>query len=231
MIISRSALCPEWATYTAAAVASIAFRLPHAAVDGNVLRVIARLANDASEISSAGVRARLGELAAQLLDPRDPGLFNQAMMELGAIVCIPRRARCGECPVVAFCDAGREGTQDQLPVKRARGAPKAVEMTLALVERSGRVLMFRRQDGARRMAGFWELPEPGQAPGFRETTAVGVIRHTITDTGYRIQVVRGTLARAPRGFRWLNRADRAALPVSTIARKALALASRAAANE
>ena len=84
---------PGVGPYTAAAIASIALDLPHAAVDGNVVRVISRLTNDASEIASPAARRRFAEEAARLLDPRRPGDFNQAMMELGATICVPRTPR------------------------------------------------------------------------------------------------------------------------------------------
>ena len=83
--------------YTAAAVASIAFGLPHAAIDGNVRRVVMRLAGDA--------RADVGAIATQLLTRRDPGRWNQAVMELGATVCLPRDPLCAECPVSGECQA------------------------------------------------------------------------------------------------------------------------------
>src|SRR5712691_3306805 len=100
--------------YTAAAVASIAFGLPFAVVDGNVRRVIARLLNQTS--------ADAGKEAGLLLDRRDPGRWNQALMELGAVVCLPREPRCGECPIAAHCEALRRGAQGELPAKRARRA-------------------------------------------------------------------------------------------------------------
>ena len=88
--------------YTAAAVASIAFGLPHAVVDGNVRRVVMRLANSAS----VDVQAE----AERLLDRKNPGGWNQALMELGALVCVPRAPRCGVCPVSGHCGAFRYGT-------------------------------------------------------------------------------------------------------------------------
>src|SRR5580692_8271758 len=96
--------------YTAAAVASIAFGLPHAVVDGNVRRVAARLTN------GKGVAQEVADL---LLDQRNPSRSNQAIMELGAVVCVPRDPRCGECPIAQYCEARRLGTQNEVPGKRA----------------------------------------------------------------------------------------------------------------
>jgi A/G-specific adenine glycosylase len=83
--------------YTAAAVASIAFDLPHAVLDGNVMRVLARVGNDGSDIGSIGTRKRLQAEAQRLLDGRHAGEFNQALMELGATVCVPKQPVCGNC--------------------------------------------------------------------------------------------------------------------------------------
>ncbi len=107
--------------YTAAAVASIAFGKAHAAVDGNVLRVIARITGDSSNIASPATRARFTQVAESLLDRHDPGGFNQAMMELGAAVCLPRKPLCLLCPVVDECRARKLGIQAELPVKNNAG--------------------------------------------------------------------------------------------------------------
>src|SRR5690349_5158936 len=90
---------PGIGDYTAAAVASIAFGRPHAVLDGNVLRVVARMENDAADIRSSRTRERFREIAQSWLDPRDPGHFNQALMELGATVCLPRNPLCLVCPL------------------------------------------------------------------------------------------------------------------------------------
>lgn len=214
---------PGIGDYTAAAIASIAFGLPHAAVDGNVLRVVARVSNDAGEIGSAATRARFRQRAEGWLDRLDPGTFNQAMMELGATVCLPRQPRCPACPVALFCAAREAGTAAQLPIKLRKSVPRDIEMTVAVVEKRGSVLMRQRVPEDRRMAGFWELPEVGELAGFEALAVLGTVRHTITHHRYRIAVVRGRVRRAPRGFRWLSSAERSAVPVSTIARKALAL--------
>ena len=95
---SRARNLRRAAQHIAAAVGSIAFDLPFAVVDGNVLRVVARVTNDASDISAGRTRERFRETAQQWLDPREPGQFNQALMELGATVCLPRHPLCLVCP-------------------------------------------------------------------------------------------------------------------------------------
>ncbi len=217
---------PGIGDYTAAAVARIAFGEPHAAVDGNVLRVIARLHNDAADIGTSQTRARFTALATQLLDRRSPGLFNQAMMELGATVCLPRQPECVRCPVSRFCGAYASGTARELPVKLRKGEARAIELTLAVVERHGDVLMWQRGPDSKRMAGFWELPEARELPPLAGAEAAGVFRHSITRHNYRVSVLRGGLHRAPSGFQWVSTED--GLPVSTMARKALALVRRMA---
>src|SRR5262249_33435279 len=145
---------PGVGPYTAAAVASIAFGEPRAAVDGNVLRVIARVTDDASDIRAASTKARFEERAAGLLERRDPGRFNQAMMELGATICLPRNPQCLLCPVAEDCRARAAGTVGQLPVKLGAGGQKRVARTLLVVERGGRLLLWRRDPDAARLGGF-----------------------------------------------------------------------------
>ena len=119
--------------YTAAAIASIAFGLPHAAVDGNVRRVIIRLTNDEEADIAAG--------AEKLLDRADPGRWNQAMMELGATICLPREPLCAACPIALLCEAHRAGRQKQIPAKRVKSAPVRLTRTLLLIRARGRVLL------------------------------------------------------------------------------------------
>ena len=115
---------PGVGPYTAAAIASIAFGLACPALDGNVMRVIARVSGDASDVRSPETRRRFEEIARGWLHGRHAGAVNEALMELGATVCVPREPRCPACPVAAFCRAQMEGTARELPVKgrRARAA-------------------------------------------------------------------------------------------------------------
>ncbi|MSV30143.1 MAG: A/G-specific adenine glycosylase [Bryobacterales bacterium] len=212
---------PGIGAYTAAAVASIAFGEPRAAVDGNVLRVLSRIGNDSSDIGSQASKAAFQSQADALLDRKDPATFNQAMMELGATVCLPRAPRCLLCPVSAFCEARKEGTENQLPIKLRRAAMDEVEMTVAIVENAGRILMWKRESRGM-MAGFWELPEAGLLPTLKRLRAAGAFMHTIMNRRYRVQVIAGRLAKAPARFQWIAMEALPTMPVSTIARKALA---------
>src|SRR6202171_4578917 len=107
---------PGIGDYTAAAIASIAFDLPHAVLDGNVIRVLSRVTAESGDIASAPTRGRLAQVATALLHRKHPGDFNQAIMELGATVCLPRDPQCPACPIAVFCEARRTGRQLEFPV-------------------------------------------------------------------------------------------------------------------
>jgi len=212
---------PGIGDYTAAAVASICFDLPYAAVDGNVLRVTARLTADAGDIMARATRERLRSAASSLLDRRNPGRFNQGMMELGATVCLPRNPQCLLCPVSRHCRALAEGSQHELPVKRARRQPVRIDETLLVVERRGNLLLHQRDNSESRLAGFWELPIAGELPGAVIVETVGEFHHSITHHQYRFTVARANVGRKPHRFQWITADQLEALPLSTTARKAL----------
>jgi A/G-specific adenine glycosylase len=216
---------PGIGDYTAAAVGSIAFDLPFAVLDGNVLRVAARVTNDASDISAGRTRERFREIAQQWLDPHEPGHFNQALMELGATVCLPRNPLCLVCPLTERCRARQEGTAAQLPVKLRKTEPVRLDGILLVVRNRGRILLRQRDAAQTRMAGFWDLPGPEDLPAARLGERIGEIRHTITHHHYRLEV-RGATAALPdrAGFRWFPIAQLSGIPFSTTARKALQLA-------
>jgi A/G-specific adenine glycosylase len=217
---------PGIGEYTAAAVASIAFGLPHAAVDGNVLRVVARLENDASDIVAPATRRRFRLAVQGWLDARRAGEFNQALMELGATVCLPRNPLCPACPLAGWCRAREAGTAGQLPVKLRAAEPESHRIEVLIVRRGDRVLLRQRDAGAARLGGFWELPSPGDLPEAAPGEAVGEVRHTITRHRYTV-VARvahfGRSRRVGETFRWFSEAERAAVPVTTISRKCLEL--------
>lgn len=195
--------------YTAAALSSIAFGLPHAVVDGNVRRVIARLLNDG--------HANPQEWAGRLLDWRNPARWNQAVMELGATVCLPRAPLCDRCPVAMLCAARRAGTQAGLPLKRAQPALVRLQRTLLVIRRSGRVLLA---PGAR-VKGFWDFPEPFHTA--RLGVVLGEFAHTITRRHYQFTVREARATRIPATCRWYAEKEIQKIPLSTVARKALRL--------
>jgi len=216
---------PGIGDYTAAALASIAFGLPHAVVDGNVLRVVARVEDDSSDIGSGRTRERFRAVAQGWLDVRDPGSFNQALMDLGATVCLPKNPMCLVCPLTAACGARESGRAAELPVKLRKQEPVRVAAELLVIERQGRVLLRQREASAKRMAGFWDLPSPEEAPEAVLGKHVGEIRHTITHHHYRLAVYRAALKeKAGSGFGWFTAEELRTIPLGTTARKGLGVA-------
>src|ERR1700733_1026464 len=134
---------PGVGDYTAAAVASIAFGMPHAVLDGNVLRVLSRLEAERGDIKSQVVRRRLGALAETLLDRKHPGEFNQALMELGATVCLPKQPSCGACPISPQCKGRQQGIENQLPISGVRPTASRRERHLLVIEKEDKILLWQ----------------------------------------------------------------------------------------
>jgi A/G-specific adenine glycosylase len=228
---------PGVGDYTAAAIASMAFHLPNAALDGNVMRVVARVQNDAADIGAGRTRQRFRAIAQAWIDEawlglNPPGLFNQALMELGATVCLPRNPLCLVCPVAACCRGRQEGVADQLPVKLRKTVPVKIDGVLLVVRQRGRILLRQRPAGARRMAGFWDLPAPEDLLQAHVGKQLGEIRHTITHHHYTLTVRAATVRAAETPaqpaasveFAWFRPGRLAEIPLSTTARKALKVA-------
>ena len=149
---------PGIGDYTAGAVASIAFGQPRPAVDGNVLRIIARLMGDKSDILEASTKNNYRKALERILPKERAGDFNQAMMELGATVCLPKgKPGCGVCPWQKECTACREGLTDSLPVKKKKN-PRRVEKKTVLVIRDDRYTLIRRREEGGLLAGMYEFP-------------------------------------------------------------------------
>jgi A/G-specific adenine glycosylase len=156
---------PGFGRYTAGAVASIAFGERTPIVDGNVARVLARWRAVEGDIRSNAVRDQLWDIADGLVPEKRPGDFNQALMELGALVCTPRAPACLLCPVTASCQARRRGLQDRIPNKIAVRARHRLVLSVALVRRGSCILVARRAEKGL-FGGLWELPsEPDDGRG------------------------------------------------------------------
>ena len=209
---------PGVGPYTAAAITSLAFGAPAACVDGNVVRVLARLTADGTSFRDNTAAARHFTPAAQaLLSRTDPGLHNQAMMELGALVCRPRQPRCLECPVRRFCGAARRGDPEAYPRLAARKA-EACEILRAWSEHRGRLLLHRAEVDARRLAALHELPTPADlgmpaaavaaAPRLARY-ARNITRHRITESIHAVVLPAGDRRRLARraGLRWVPLAE------------------------
>ena len=221
---------PGVGSYTAAAVASICFGLPHVVVDGNVLRVMSRFLAERGDIKAPSTRARIGAEAQRLLDKKRPAEFNQALMELGATVCLPANPLCLLCPWSSLCSAKSLGIERELPVKSGQRAPRQVKMTVLVVQRGRQVLLRQREVSDRRMAGFWELPELHDVPGAKIGRRLGQFSHSITYHRFVIEVREAEVNKATPGLMWKPIFDSEHLPLSTVARKALRLLSDSQSN-
>lgn len=156
---------PGIGPYTAGAVASIAFGVPVSAVDGNVLRVLSRILADFSDIALPETRENaklLIDTFLQTLPPDAPGKYNQALMELGAVVCVPNGPpKCGACPAAAFCRGMEQDIMLDLPIKTAKKPRRVEDRTVLLLSRDGKAAVRRRPEKGL-LAGLWELPNlPG----------------------------------------------------------------------
>ncbi len=153
---------PGIGAYTAGAIASIAFGVPVPAVDGNVLRVMARKDADYADIMDERTRRRVRETLLREMPQDRPGLFNQAMMELGATVCLPNGApRCADCPVAFCCRAHALGVERQLPVKKKKTARRIEQKTVFALRSPQGVLGYRRPETGL-LASLYQLPDvPG----------------------------------------------------------------------
>lgn len=177
---------PGVGDYTAGAVASIAFNRPEAAVDANVRRLMARLGDLALPPDDPKGQALIRATARALIPLDSPRLFNQALMELGALICT-RKPRCGQCPVARHCAAHQRGTVDERPLPKAKTQYQSLEMVAAVIVRQGRVLIRQRPPRGL-WAGLWELP--GGPLGAGEEPPLAVLRHVQEQTGLPVTVGR-----------------------------------------
>jgi len=235
---------PGVGEYTARAVLSIAYGIPLAVVDGNVARVLSRLYMLKEDFKSGKGRRKFQGLADALLAPRRPGDFNQAMMELGATVCLPGQPRCAVCPLARMCLAYKQMAVNRYPPPRRTAKPRARRFVAALIcDDAGRYLLVRRPKSAKLMAGFWELPmwelnQPTLQPsgltgipaeGIVLRQRIGRVRHAITTNRLDITVHAARLQSGVQlsGSRWVATKDLDRHPITTITRKALACVSSA----
>lgn len=200
---------PGVGDYTAAAVASIAYRLPYPAIDGNLTRVLARVHGVREDVDRPSVRRLIRELGEREIDRERPGDWNQALMDLGATICVPGTPDCARCPLQAQCDAYAQGDADQLPIRAAARPPVPVDVGVGLVIAEGRVLTIKRD--AALLKGLWTflLCEGDSTPEgmARKLEALGMqanriiplgeARHVFTHRIWNMQLYRVDLSTMP----------------------------------
>ena len=177
---------PGVGRYTAGAIASIAFGLQAPVLDGNVIRVYARLLDLADDVTEAATQGRLWRQAEDWLPADRPGDYNQALMDLGRLVCRPRAPLCGSCPLAAHCLAFRRGTQAQRPVKKRKAPLPHYDVAAGLVwnERGQLLIAQRPLDGL--LGGLWEFPGGKREPG--ETLADCLRRELREELAIEVEV-------------------------------------------
>ncbi len=197
---------PSIGRYTAAAIASIAYDEPVAVVDGNVERVLERMSG------TRLTREQTWNTATKLLHLGRPGDFNQAMMELGATICLPGQPQCLLCPVSRFCAA-----RGALPTKPTKPRQRKRKIYFGLARRDGHVLLVQRDKKESLMPGMWELPEISHPVRARRLFS---LRHSITVTDYQVEVMKLCTPEEGTG-NWMALSRIASLPLTGLARKIL----------
>ena len=219
---------PGIGSYTAGAVASIAYGVPVPAVDGNVLRVVSRVLGDREDIKKASVKTRVERELSRVIPSSEPGNYNQGLFEVGALVCVPGgEPKCGECPLHALCLSGQNGWWGEIPVKSAPRPKRVEERTVFLIEQEEKILINRRPPKGL-LASLYELPnvlghmEQGEAAAFLGLPLPDICsieplpsaRHVFSHVEWHMIAYRVVLSREapkPRPFSGAFMADREAL--------------------
>jgi A/G-specific adenine glycosylase len=217
---------PGIGRYTAGAIASIAFDLPAPIVEANSRRVIARLVGHAAPLDGPGGDEPIWEIAARLVPARHPGRFNQALMDLGAMVCTPRQPLCGRCPLAQACVAHQTNRVESIPVQAKRLAVKAIRETAAVVRHGDAVLISQRGPGEW-WEGLWDFPRVTGAAA-RRGRRLGRVTYSVThhriECTVREQIVpRRTKLAA--GQRWMKIAALESLAMTSPGRRIATLAA------
>jgi A/G-specific adenine glycosylase len=224
---------PGIGRFTAGSLASILFGQAQPIVDGNVLRVLSRLEGESLTDEQAW---HLAEILVNQAD--DPAVFNESLMEMGAIVCTPSAPQCGACDLKRLCRARRQGIQEEVPVARSRKKPKQVNHYVVIV-RWGKKLLFQKRPPEGLWSNMWQLPtiESDQvrklhdlafAAPVSELCEVGRFDHQTTHRRIRFYVLEGQITPPSAGGRsgtWRRPGDVGDLPMSNAQRKVLAMAS------
>ncbi len=234
----RARSLPGVGDYTARAVLSIAYNLPYSVMDGNVARVIARLAALTGGPGDPVFRRAVAHELDSLISRRQPGNFNQAMMELGQTVCLPRAPRCGACPLRNWCHARRVGRPESFPAPKRRRASEAHHLAVAIITRQNRLALVRGLDGGL-LPDMWNFPaafgrsrddamhnlrrkleslENGSA---ELGQSLGKLRHNITFRAIHVHLVSAEFPKGHDLFHWLSISQMRRAAISKLARKIL----------
>ena len=230
---------PGVGPYTAGALLSIAFDQPFPALDGNTRRVLTRLFNQTRE-------KELKKIAARLARHPQPGRLNQALMELGATICLPRDPQCGRCPIYRSCDGFKSGRSRITQSSTRKRKIKKVEWPLLLIQNNGKILLRQRPSGGT-LAGLWEAPGGekrrdetvrsalkrllnGLGRHIKSIYFLGEIHHSITDRRIRAPIFRGEFHKRTElphsTWTWVPSSSLRQHPLSSLTRKALRLAAQ-----
>lgn len=220
--------------YTAGAIASIAYDQAVPAVDGNVIRVVSRVKGIRENVGIPSVKRRIAQEAAALVPQSRPGDFNQAMMDLGATICVPGTPSCERCPVSALCDAYREGDAEDIPELPRKNPPKVIDYDLCLIFNGDRVLMRQRTETM--LQGLWVYPMVEDhhtikqlAPLVKKRIGVpvtdiqpaGDAKHIFTHQVWQMKLyIMHTTAEAPAGWRFVTMEEMQQLTIPTAVKKA-----------
>lgn len=175
---------PGIGSYIAGAIASIAFKQKTPALDGNGKRVLARLVAFREPVNLDKNARVLGNYLMELLPDERAGDFNQAIMDLGSRVCLPRRPKCGECPLQSFCEAYRQGAQLEIPIRTSKRLVPHYQVVAAVIRNQGRVLIDQRRSGDL-LGGMWEYPGGKVEKG--ESLPDAIVREIHEELGLEIQ--------------------------------------------
>jgi A/G-specific adenine glycosylase len=222
---------PGVGPYSAGALLSIAHAKPYPLVDGNVIRVYSRLFLLRGNLKSGPGHAKVWDIARKLVPGGNPGDFNQALMELGATICLSQDPLCLICPLSSRCLAARNGTQNDLPETPKAPRPLEVPMAAAFVEKGGRVLVKRRSETERWLKNMWEFPsaegktiQAAKRKLERDSRirlgkkALREVRHQITHHKIRLKLFPGRLpggSKPSPAFKWVNSRDLLRLPFAS----------------
>ncbi|MDB5390231.1 MAG: A/G-specific adenine glycosylase [Planctomycetaceae bacterium] len=237
---------PGIGRYTAGAIRSFAFDLPAPIVEANTLRLYCRLLGFDGDPRAREGQNRLWSFAEELVPANQPGKFNQALMELGAVVCTPTNPKCSECPVSFACQAFVTGRQTEIPLPAVRPVVTAVTELSAIVRRAGQYLVYHRAHGER-WAGLWDFPRfpldeslvkalkrhPASlekilaerlgiqivAGDLLTEICHSVTRYRITLRAFQCEHLTGEISESVGEYRWLDADEVHALPLSVTGRK------------